>query len=105
MRKDDLLNNMNLNGPIIRATSKRSETANESAIIDDLPVLICKLDQEGNIIYVNKSYRSFLGKSNEEILGNQFQYFDKEALNKNNFETGFREFLHLISPEKICMTY
>lgn len=77
---------MNLNGPIIRATSKRSETANESAIIDDLPVLICKLDQEGNIIYVNKSYRSFLGKSNEEILGNQFQYFDKEALNKNNFE-------------------
>lgn len=42
------------------------------ALLEELPVLICRFLPDGEIMYVNKAYCSFFGKTSEELTGRNF---------------------------------
>lgn len=73
MRVDSLFGNKGLNDP-----SSGSNFADYSVIADDIPALLCRFNKEGKIIFANKSYAKFFGKTKEEIVGSNFHYSTEE---------------------------
>lgn len=44
-------------------------------IFEHLPTIVCKTDVNGNIMYVNRAWEEFIGKSKEECIGFSFVDF------------------------------
>lgn len=45
------------------------------AVIDQLPNLICRYDQQGNIVYANLAFRSQFGRPEHQLLGRRIDEF------------------------------
>ena len=67
MRHDNLLGNKNL-----KNSYTEYETLDYSIIADDIPALLCRFNKEGKILFANKAYAKFLGKTKEEIINSRF---------------------------------
>ena len=83
MRNDSLPGNKNL-----KDSYTEIETLDFSIIADDIPALLCRFNKEGNILFANKCYAKFLGKTKEEILGSKF-HFSIQEFEKINYNQPF----------------
>lgn len=43
------------------------------AVVEDLPMLLCRFLSDGTVSFVNKAYCRYFGKTIEEVLGHSFQ--------------------------------
>ena len=51
----------------LRRSEERFRTVTE-----DLPILVCRFDQEGGITYVNRAYLEFFDRTETQLLGRSF---------------------------------
>ena len=51
---------------------KRNE-ARYSAVVEDIPMMLCRFLFDGTLSFVNNAYCRFLGKSSDELLGHPFE--------------------------------
>ena len=73
MRNDSLFGNKSL-----KNSTSEYNTVNHSIIADDIPALLCRFNKEGKILFANKAYAKFFGRSKEEIIGSKFHYSTEE---------------------------
>lgn len=52
--------------------NKGTNESDQYAILDDLPVLLCRFKKDGTIFFVNKSYSKFFHSAKENIYGTKF---------------------------------
>jgi len=76
LRNDSLFGNKNSQ----QHTDKNS-SGNHSIIADDLSALLCRFKKDGSIIFANKAYAKYFGKTKEEIIGSKFYYSTDEFEN------------------------
>lgn len=69
MRNDSLIVNK-----IFKSSTDKAESNHHSVIADDLPVLLCRFNKAGKIIFANKTYSKLFGLSKDEIIGTQFHF-------------------------------
>ena len=67
MRNDSLIVNK-----LFKSSSEKNITNINSVIADDLPVLLCRFNKSGKIIFANKAYSKLFGLSKDELIGSQF---------------------------------
>jgi PAS domain S-box-containing protein len=79
LRNDSLIVNK-----IFKPSSEKFETNHHSVIADDLPVLLCRFNKSGKIIFANKAYSKLFGLSKDEIIGTQFQFPIDDIDNKDS---------------------
>ncbi len=68
LRRDTLFEN-----PDSKRTSINSDV-NYSVVADDIPVLLCRFNKEGIILFANKAYAKFFGSAKEYLIGSKFIY-------------------------------
>jgi len=57
------------------------------SVVEDSPVLLCSFLPDGEITFVNTAYCKYFGKTNDELVGNNFKYLipeeDRQAVLDN----------------------
>jgi len=52
-------------------------------LVEDLPVLICRYSEDGTILFTNRNYNNFVGKTAKELLGSSiFDLIRKENIKR-----------------------
>ncbi len=67
-------------------------------LVEDLPVLICRYTKDGNILFTNKNYCNFIGKTAEELLGSRI--FD--LIGEDNIERAKKQIAKLSYSNRVA---
>ena len=55
-----------------RETALRASEEKLRSVIEDLPIFLCRFLPNGEIIFANEAYCTYLGKTTEEVIGSSF---------------------------------
>ncbi len=69
LRNDSLIVNK-----LFKSSSDKVEANHHFVIADDLPILLCRFNKSGKIIFANKAYAKLFRLSKDEIIGTQFHF-------------------------------
>jgi PAS domain S-box-containing protein len=89
----------------LKNSNTENETLEYSIIADDIPALLCRFNKEGKILFANKAYVKFLGRTKDEIIGSKFHFstdeFEKIDLNKPFLNHYKKQYSLKLSEDKI----
>lgn len=100
LRNDNLILNK-----LFKSPSEKIKDNHHSVIADDLPVLLCRFNKSGKIIFANKAYSKLFGLSKDEIIGTEFQFsiddIDSKDSNKPFLNRYKKQFSLKLNDDKI----
>jgi PAS domain S-box-containing protein len=73
LRNDSLFGNKSQ-----KNSSEEYNSVHHAIIADDISALLCRFSKDGKILFANKAYAKFFGKSKDEIVGSKFHYSTEE---------------------------